>query len=149
MRTVEMILDRVKYPDFTEGSLSIDGEHFCDTLEDPVRELKDLNGDGDFMDPGEGKIYGDTAIPAGRYRVALTYSPAFDKILPLLENVPGFTGIRMHGVRSKLGTKGCIGVGIKDQAGLLYDGKKMEDSLVETLQAYGKVEFYIQINERT
>ncbi len=149
MRTVEMILDRVKYPDFTEGTLSFDGEFFCDTLEDPVRELKDLNGDGDFMDTGEGKIYGDTAIPAGRYRVVLSHSPAFDKILPLLEKVPGFTGIRMHGVRSKLGTKGCIGVGKKDQRGLLYEGKKTEDLLVENMQAYGEVDFYIQINERT
>lgn len=144
-----MILDRVKYPDFTEGSLSIDGEFFCDTLEDPVRELQDLNGDGDFMDPGEGKIYGDTAIPAGRYRVVLSHSPAFDKILPLLVGVPGFTGIRMHGVRSKLGTKGCIGVGKKETKGLLYDSKIIEDLLVEKMQAYGEVDFYIQINERT
>ena len=51
-------------PLFTMGRIYDGVEFLCSTLEDPVRELIDLNDDGDFNDPGEGKIYGQTAIPA-------------------------------------------------------------------------------------
>ena len=64
-----------KLPNYTIGKFSADGKYLCDTCEDTVRELKDLNNDGDFDDPGEGKIYGRTAIPAGRYPVIVTDSP--------------------------------------------------------------------------
>ena len=38
----------------------------------------------------------DYIIPTGTYEVRLTYSPRFKKYLPLLMNVPGRTGIRIH-----------------------------------------------------
>ena len=50
-------------PTYTIGKFIVDMVKLCDTLEDPVRDLQDINHDGDFDDPGEGKIYGETAIP--------------------------------------------------------------------------------------
>ena len=50
---------------YTIGKLSIDGDYFCDTLEDKVR---DLNKNGK-LDEFEEKIYGKTAIPYGTYKV--------------------------------------------------------------------------------
>ena len=65
---MELTLTRTeKTKDYTMGRLEIDGEHFCDTLEPTWRDL----GPGR---PGH-KIAGRTAIPDGRYPVAVTWSP--------------------------------------------------------------------------
>ena len=54
--------------------------------------------------PNQGK----GAIPAGRYRVIVTYSPRFKKELPVLVKVPGFEGIRIHGGTKPEHSAGCI-----------------------------------------
>ena len=84
------------YDDSTLGELYVDGKWFCYTLEDEVRKVK---------------VYGETAIPEGRYRVQTTYSNRFKKMLPLLYNVPGFSGIRIHSGNTDDDTDGCILVG--------------------------------------
>ena len=90
----ELTLERLYLKaDYTIGRLLVDGDYFCDTLEDRVR---DYNKDGDLLDEGEGKVYGETAIPYGRYSVVVSHSPKFRRDLPLLLNVPHFTGIRIH-----------------------------------------------------
>lgn len=71
-------------PTYTIGRLYVDGNYFCDTLEDTVR---DLNKNGKF-DNGEKKIKGKTAIPYGMYEIKWTYSPRFKKYTPQLMNVP-------------------------------------------------------------
>jgi len=71
-------------PTYTIGKLYIDDVYFCDTLEDTVR---DKNKNGKF-DAGEYKIYGQTAIPYGKYEIKWTYSPRFKRYMPLLMNVP-------------------------------------------------------------
>ena len=99
--------------DATIGELFIDGMNECFTLEDVVRDT--------LHEDGSPKIHGQTAIPAGRYRVILTPSPAVqrgamwspraDTALPLLCDVPGFDGIRIHAGNSAKDTAGCILVG--------------------------------------
>ena len=82
---MELTLTRTeKTKDYTMGRLEIDGEHFCDTLEPTWRDL----GPGR---PGH-KIAGRTAIPDGRYPVAVTWSPKLKKWLPLLPHVPQVEG---------------------------------------------------------
>ncbi len=90
---------------YTMGFMYMNGEPFCFTLEDRVR---DVNHDGDLNDPGEGKVYGDTAIPCGTYKITLYDSPHFKRMLPLLHNVEGFEGILIHGGNTVVDTKGCI-----------------------------------------
>lgn len=80
----------------TMGEMYINGALQCYTLEDVVRSYK---------------IPGQTAIPAGRYKVVVTYSPAFDAYLPLLLNVPNFEGVRIHTGNTADHTRGCILVG--------------------------------------
>jgi hypothetical protein len=53
------------------------------------------------------KVDGQTAIPPGRYRVVLTFSGRFQKKMPELLNVPGFTSIRLHGGNTAADTLGC------------------------------------------
>ena len=126
---MELKIKRTYYPDFTEGKLYINGVFFCDTLEDPNR---DLNMNGKF-DDGEVKIYGDTCIPPKIYNIVMTHSPKFKKILPLVENVPNFTGIRIHSGVHKLHTDGCILVGNKVSDGKLDGNKRVLDALVSIL----------------
>lgn len=65
----------------------------------------------DIVRPAGVKINGKTAIPAGEYSLSLTMSNRFKKILPLLANVPNFSGVRMHGGNTSEDTEGCILVG--------------------------------------
>ena len=80
----------------TLGILLIDGVFACWTLEDVVRPVK---------------IPGETAIPAGRYDVRLSLSQRFQKLLPEVLAVPGFTGIRVHAGNTQADTAGCLLVG--------------------------------------
>jgi hypothetical protein len=77
----------------TIGKMYIGGRFFCYTLEDVDR---DKNKDGDLNDIGEQKVYGQTAIPKGKYDVIINMSNRFKVLMPLIQNVPGFEGIRIH-----------------------------------------------------
>lgn len=109
---------------YTISDFYIDGAKVCNICEDPVRVLIDKNKDGDFDDSGEGKVYGDTAIPAGKYEVVITYSNRFKKYLPLLLNVPGYEGIRIHPGNSSVDTHGCLLPGINDVQGKVSSSVK-------------------------
>ena len=52
-----------------------------------------------------------TAIPLGRYRLSITPSARFKEDLPLLADVPGFEGIRIHAGNTHEDTEGCLLVG--------------------------------------
>jgi hypothetical protein len=95
---VELLLARKWFsPVATVGELYVAGRHQCFTLEDYVREGP--------------KVPGATAIPAGRYAIKVNYSPRFNMVLPILQDVPGFTGIRIHSGNDHEDTSGCILVG--------------------------------------
>lgn len=113
---------KFKKPEYTIGRMYIDSQYFCDTLEDVVRDLKDINGDGDFTDPGEGKVYGETAIPAGRYLVGIHYWLKHKKEVPAIYNVPGFTGILIHTGTNAKHTEGCLLIGQNKKPGTLENG---------------------------
>ena len=102
---MKLELKRVKLADtFTVGRLYADGEFVCYTLEDTVREV--------IGQPvSEWKIHGQTAIPRGNYTVDITFSQRFQVKLPLLRDVPGFEGVRIHTGNSSKDTEGCILVG--------------------------------------
>lgn len=80
----------------TVGILYVNDKQLCYTLEDIVRPAD------------QPKVFGKTAIPAGLYNVELRFSPHFQKILPHIINVPGFSDILMHPGNTELDTEGCI-----------------------------------------
>jgi hypothetical protein len=80
----------------TIGKLSIDGVFECYTLEDVTRAQK---------------IAGVTAIQSGDYKVIINMSNRFQRLLPLVLDVPGFAGIRIHPGNKAEDTEGCILVG--------------------------------------
>jgi hypothetical protein len=114
----------------TAGRMYWNGELLCYTLEDPVREIKDKPVE-------EWKIKGETAIPEGKYRVILTKSPGFKRILPEVLNVPGYTAVRIHAGNQTKDTDGCILVGMDDGNEVdnwLGHSRKAEDLLVAKIQ---------------
>jgi hypothetical protein len=121
--------------EYTEGVLINENINaiICDTLEDRVR---DINADGDLNDEDEGKVYGETAIPYGSYSIKVTWSPKFKRNMVLVEDVPHFSGIRMHWARTAKNLLGCIGVGEKYQDGKLRNSN-MTNKLVELLMEHG------------
>lgn len=109
-----------KREDYTIGRLYVDGEYFCDTLEDKVRDLT-----------RETKVYGKTAIPEGTYEVTLrVQSPRFSQkkqydfckgYLPRLLGVPSFEGVLIHVGNTAADTEGCILVGKNTVKGMVTD----------------------------
>lgn len=114
---------------YTIGKLYIDGVYFCDTLEDKNRDV-DKNG---IFNNGEKKVYGKTCIPFGTYKVILSMSNKFKKILPLLLNVPQFDGIRIHSGNTDEDSSGCILVGINDIEGRISKSTITLNSLMTKL----------------
>lgn len=114
---------RFKGPEYTIGSLYINGKYLCDTLEDTVRDLSK-----------EAKIKHKTAIPEGQYIVIVNRSPRFKRDLPRLLNVPLFEGILIHAGNSNLNTSGCILVGENKIKGKLVNSKYYEEKLTSTLK---------------
>lgn len=129
-------------PTYTIGRLLIDGERFCDTLEDKVR---DTNKDGDLLDEGEQKVYGQTAIPYGTYGVTLNVqSPKYSKrkaydfckgYLPRLLDVPHFEGILIHIGNKPEDSAGCILVGENKVVGGLINSTATFTRLYGRLKA--------------
>ena len=120
----------------TAGTLFVDGEKFCYTLEDPMRE--------DPRKPvAEWKLKGRTAIPTGDYRVTLAPSPKRGgRIMPLLLAVPGFTGIQIHSGNTAEDTEGCILVGTwRDNADTIRGSRAAYEKLFPKIQtAVGRIE---------
>lgn len=88
----------------TISELLVDGAHECYVLEDKVREIPDTPVE-------EWKIPHLTAIPYGEYKLVINHSQRFNRDLPLLLNVPGFTGVRIHPGNTQADTEGCLLVG--------------------------------------
>lgn len=115
---------------FTEGVLFFDDKKVFDTLEDPER---DYNNDGDLEDEGESKVYGDTAILRQYYKLTVSYSNHFKKLMVIVNDTPYFKGVRYHGGLNKSHTKGCVLVGVKAGEGRLHqnDGTNKMIKIVE------------------
>lgn len=114
----------------TPGLLAVDGNFFCHTLEDkdrglhqsmPLEQIKKL------------KVYGETCIPYGKYKIQVTMSPKFKRLLPLITPVKGYLGIRMHRGRIIGHSLGCPLVGFGYEADQLFKSKEAEEALVELL----------------
>lgn len=102
----------------TVGELHVEDEigRLAWTLEDAVREVEGA--------PVETwKLPGQTAIPRGEYRVAITPSARFARRMPILLDVPGFSGIRIHSGNTARDTDGCILVGLTRVGAAVYQSR--------------------------
>lgn len=107
---------------YTIGRLYIDGQYWCDTLEDCVRDLGK-----------EPKVPGQTAIPKGTYDVVVNISPKFKRLLPRLLRVPHFEGVLIHRGNTAADTAGCILVGENKVKGKVLNSTYWEKRITEYL----------------
>ena len=139
---MELKIKRIaRRDDYTIGRMYIDGAYFCDTLEDADRGMKQ---DMPLSELKEIKVAGRTAIPTGKYCVYLTRSPKFGKVLPLIYDVPAFSGIRIHSGNTDEDTQGCILVGQNKIVGRVINSRQTMDKLMELLDGQESVTIEIE-----
>lgn len=135
MKELTLLREKTKYPEkgeaFTLGLLLDGGAPLCYTVEDEVR-------------PEGEKVYGLTAIPEGVYTVRLTMSNRFKKMLPLLEGVPMFEGVRIHGGNRAENSEGCIIVGTKRTVDGVANCQPALDAIIEMIAEHGEVKLTIE-----
>lgn len=116
---------------YTIGRLYVNGEYLCNTLEDRDRGLKQTDSLASIK---ARKVYGETAIPLGTYKVDMkTVSQKYSKVewyrslnggkMPRLVNVPGYEGVLIHPGSNALDTLGCILVGKNSVVGGLTQSR--------------------------
>lgn len=137
-----LMLDRkYKLPTYTIGKLYIDGEYFCDTLEDKDRGLTD---DMTISEISKIKIKKETAIPTGTYKITITYSNRFKKNMPLINDVKGFEGIRIHSGNTDKDTEGCILVGFNKIKGNVINSRDTYNKLFSILSKSNNITITIK-----
>ena len=128
---MEILLKRIaKKSKYTIGKMYIDGQYICDTLEDADRGL---NQNMSLKEINNKKVYGETAVPTGTYKVDMnTVSPKFKSRtwakpyggkLPRLVLVPGYDGVLIHPGNKAKDTLGCILVGENKAVGQVLNSQ--------------------------
>lgn len=124
---MELYLTRIaKRKTYTIGRLAIGSTSFCDTLEPPVLEMKTTVSKSTVLrSPKKVQSLKPFAIPEGRYAVVISFSPKFQKWLPVLLGGRDFNqlfqGIRIHAGNTVADTEGCILVGQNLKKGMVFN----------------------------
>lgn len=131
-KDMELQLKRETFTDeSTIGTLSIEGKFECFILEDKDRGLNDNLTLEQIL---KVKVYGKTAIPYGRYEVDWTMSARFKVFMPILLNVKGWSGIRIHRGNSEIDSLGCLLCGTRKKNNMITE------STLATRNLYTKIE---------
>lgn len=144
-----LVKRRYKGKQYTIGSLFINSNYFCDTLEDVDRGLSD---DMAIADIKMKKIYGQTAIPTGTYIIDMNtkspkysdfkkypYVKEFDGKMPRILHVKGFEGVLIHSGNTDKDTLGCILVGENKEKGKVLNSRNTWIKLMKELRKYKSV----------
>ena len=139
---MKLTLNRIARKEtYTIGRLYIDGQYYCDTIEDKDR---DANRNGVF-DNEEQKLSSQTAVPNGTYRITMkvqsqrySKNPNYSRCkgyLPRLLNVPSFEGVLIHIGNTAQDSAGCILVGRNKVVGKVLDSKATFWPLYDRMKA--------------
>lgn len=121
-------IGRLGYKGFDENANVIGSVPFlCNTLEDKWSDFK--NGIAD-------KIAGKTAIPDGKYKIIIAWSPRFQRMVPHIQKVPYYTNILIHGGNRPEDTEGCVLPGKNDMPGWVSDSIYWEKVITELIRQY-------------
>lgn len=122
---------RLKTDISTIGEFYVGGVQHSFTLEDKDRGLKSSMPLSEIQ---KIKVHGKTAIPSGKYEVVINYSNRFKKYMPLLLNVPGYGGVRIHPGNTAEDTEGCILLGSQQGKNWLGNSRMAYNSFMEKLK---------------
>ena len=136
---------------YTIGKLFIDGNYICDTLEDVDRGLSSNMSEDEIK---KIKIYGETAIPAGTYKVIMNvvsekfknrvWAKPYKGKLPRLVDVPGYEGALIHVGNTAKDTLGCILVGENKVKGQVISSTNAFNKLMNILKDEEDIELTIK-----
>lgn len=124
-------LERECLEERTLGKLYINKEFFCSTIEDKYRDLSK-----------EKKVYGETCIPFGTYKVIINMSPKYGRLMPRLLDVPHFEGILIHSGNTEQDSAGCIIVG-KRSGQKVINSRDTFNRLFARLEKYSNIKIEI------
>lgn len=128
---MKLLIERNEFnKNSTQGKLYVNGVYLADTLEPTDRGLHGGMTETQIADI---KINGKTAIPAGIYPVTLKYSPRFKRVLPTIEDVKCFDGVRIHAGNSYQDTAGCVLLGERVQKDIIANSCKMVDRIQQMI----------------
>ena len=123
---MEIVVKRkFRAEEYTIGDLFIDGEWFCNTLEDKDRGL---TSDMSLQKISTIKVKGKTCIPTGTYKITLNvvspgyggkkpYKTVCGGKIPRILDVPGFDGVLIHIGNFAKDTEGCLLLGFNTVKG--------------------------------
>ena len=132
MDTIIIVKRTEKSDKSTISTFTIDSRFKCYCLEDKDRGLKQSDT---LLWIKAKKIFGVTAIPAGRYQIALTFSNRFKTIMPEILKVPGYSGVRIHTGNTADHTEGCLLVGYTKAKDFIGESRKAFADLMDVLTA--------------
>ena len=125
MAIVDSLLLRSDFnEEFTLGTFCFAGKFLGFTCEDKDRH----------MESGGAKVHGETAIPRGYYRMTVSMSNRFKKLMPEIKDVPGFSGVRIHGGNTHEDTEGCPLLGAIKTTNGVRDCKEVNAKLIKLIQ---------------
>ena len=128
---MKLLIERNEFnKNSTQGKLYINGVYLADTLEPTDRQLNSGMTETQIADI---KVNGKTAIPAGIYPVTLKYSPRFKRVLPTIEDVKCFDGVRIHAGNNYQDTAGCVLLGERVQKDIIANSRKMVDRIQQMI----------------
>jgi len=115
---MKLLVNRTDFTSLsTEGELLVDGQPFGFSLE-PPRKFDNTK---------------PRAIPPGTYNVTIRFSPKHNRLLPHVENVPGFDDIEIHIGNWPKDTLGCLIVGQKKDHDFVGGSKVEFDALFQKM----------------
>ena len=136
------LLRSYRGPYYTIVHLFINGSFFCDTIEDTDRGLTDSMPIEKIKSI---KIYGETAIPTGIYRIDMSivsnkfknrsWAKCCNGKLPRLLGVKGFDGVLIHVGNTQNDSLGCILVGENKVKGRVINSTATFERLISKLKA--------------
>ena len=125
MAKIDCLLLRSDFgADFTLGTFCFAGKFLAYTCEDKDRHLE----------AGGTKIPKETAIPRGYYRLTVSMSNRFKKLMPEIKGVPGFSGVRIHGGNTHEDTEGCPLLGAIKTTNGVRNCKEVNAKLIKLIQ---------------
>lgn len=142
---MKILLKRTaKKSTYTIGKIYVDGQYVCDCIEDKDRGLKQSMT---LEQINKLKVYGQTAIPTGEYKVTLNViSPKYSKStwykqnangarVPRILNVKGFDGVLIHTGNTAEDSHGCIIIGQNKEVGKVINSKETFKKFYQILQS--------------
>ena len=137
MNSIHMLLMRdIITTKSTVGQLFLNDKFECFTLEDVDRNLEAYP---------ERKLKKETCIPRGFYKVVLSLSPKYKRVMPEVLYVPGFSGIRIHSGNTKEDTEGCILVGKTRKEDYVGQSRLAYDALFKKLSLDSDTQITLEI----